>query len=583
MVMVHSFKWGFVWLMLFLIGSQSVAVAECAASLTLSAKKLRAILDNRFLPLTANEQPGFGVLVIQNQAVILAKSYGLADLESHQPINADSRFYIASMSKQFTAALIAHFILEGRMSLDDKVTRFLPELSPTYNGVTISNLLFHTGGVREYTSMMLIRGDDINLEGHMNTESAYHLIKRQVDLDFQPGTEYRYSSSGYIILAKIIEHIEQKPFAEVADHLIFSPLNMKDTLFDSDHSVVVPSRVKSYKPHPTGGWKRWLKHFDVVGDGGILTTMRDMALWDNELTTGAHFGTEWRNLMLANGKLSNGQKISYGYGLWQTEIMGQNVYAHGGGMGGFISDQIRIPALNLAIYVFANRNDSDAFQGWAVARELIEALGADKQPSMPGVAGEKPRARDYSGWLGGYFSDALNNRFFLREGPTGYLVLHGGGDQWMADLHHTKGGGFRLSSDDSTLYLLGDDTSRHIEIHRPTRTILAQQYDSTPPYEAGQLQSMAGSFWSQELESLVCFTLDKDIFSMRYAQGEREQLFPVLHDTNVTWNSLNKVWTGRSMVKFSEEIEGKRKSVTIGDGRVTGINFRRIDGLISCN
>lgn len=555
-----------------------------SSSNKLDAEQLSALVDQQFVPITIGKSPGFGVVIIHNGATLVRRSYGFSDLENEHLIKSSSRFYIASMSKQFTAAMIAKLVVDQRLTLNDEVREYLPDLPPAYDTVTIGNLLFHTGGVREYTSLMLIRGDDADLEGHMNTTSAYELLKSQQALDFEPGTEYRYSSSGYVLLAKIIERLERKAFSVVAKDTIFEPLGMQETLFDNNHAAVVPARVKSYKPGPEGQWLRWLKHFDVVGDGGVLTTTNDIARWDAELSTGDYFGPQWQNLMHSSGTLSDGRNIPYGFGLWQTKLGGHKVYAHGGGMGGFISDQIRFPSLGLSLYVFSNRNDDHAFQAWDLARTILDTLGLKVDDMRHDDLGAmRPLAHDHIDWLGAYFSDALNNRFFLRENTEGFLVLHDGGDAWMTDLYYSDGGkGFKTTNGDN-IELVADGESQKIFIKRTGRNILATRYDATPPENISQLSKLAAAFWSPELESLVCFSIENNAFTMRYAKGLSEQLFPVPVGSSVTWNALDKIWTGRSMAKFRYGPSGKVSDVTIGDGRVTGVNFHRINGLISCS
>lgn len=554
-----------------------------------NADWLGPFVDEQFLPLTDRQNPGFGVLIMQDGEPAFMKGYGLADLENQTPIDRRSRLYIASMSKQFTAGIIAQLILEERLQLSDPIDQFLPDLPETYNHVTIGHLLFHTSGVREYTSMMIIRGDDPRLQNKMNTGDAYRLIRQQRALDFAPGTEYRYSSSGYVLLAKIIEKLENKPFDEVAQRRLFNPLDMNDTLFDSDHGAPVKNRVESYQPSDKQdmSWKRWLKHFDVVGDGGLLITLTDMSRWDRELNSGEIFGSQWRKLMQTTGTLDTGATLSYGFGLWQSSLLGNKIIAHGGGMGGFIADQIRFPQSGLSLYVFANRNDQNAFQGWTLARRLLNRLGLAKagETGAGAVTLTKPtstetasfaRAENYADWLGGYFSDEINNRFFLRSDKDGQLVLHDGGDVWMSDLEPTSDNHFRAVQSGHILSLHADKNNKHILLQQKSQTVSAQRYDYAPPETIDDLRPLVGTFWSPELESIVSFFVKDQKYFMKYAQNAPEQLFPVPAHTNINWNSKDKVWTGRAMVKFRHN-NGKLSNVDIGDARVKSIQFQKIN------
>ncbi|UTW55694.1 serine hydrolase [Kordiimonas sp. SCSIO 12610] len=551
---------------------------------------LESFIDQQFDPLVNETTPGFGVLITYKGQLRFAKGYGLADIEHTVPIDQHSKFYIASMSKQFTAAIIAQHILEGRIGLDDKCIEFLPTLPDVYRDITIGQLLFHTSGIREYTSMMIIRGDDPRLQNRMNMSDAYQLITSQGALDFPSGTQYRYSSSGYVLLAKILEEIENKPFPEIAKERLFAPLGMQNTTFDIDHSAPIPGRVKSYQA-PSGGddkvWRRWLKHFDVVGDGGILVTLTDMAKWDRELRTGAFLGTKWRDLMMKAGARDDGTILPYGFGLWQSEVLGNRVVAHGGGMGGFIADQIRFSDLDLSVYVFANRNDHNAFQGWKLARRLVQNMGMAKPDhelsknkqgdAVPMPSFQSAKAHDYSDWIGGYFADKINNRYFLREKTNGQLVLHGGGDTWLSDLEVIDNERLRCVSTGQTITLKTVDGVKILILEGNNQAIEAINYDYSSPSNIHQLAVLEGSFWSPELESLVSFYIKDDILWMRYAQNLPEQLFPAPTGSNLTWNSIDKLWTGRSMIKFRYDEAGKIKGVDIGDSRVVGVRFRKLD------
>lgn len=240
--------------------------------------------------------PGFAIGVMSNNELIHEKYYGLANIEHQVPITVNSKFYIASISKQITAAIIIQLELEGKLNRKDLVSTYLPELSSIYKDITIEQLMYHTSGIREYTSLMLFRGDSLTLQDSMSSDDAYRLIQSQKATDFSPGSQFRYSSSGYVLLAKVIENIESLPLQAVAQNRIFAPLKMLNSQFDHDHSNIVTNRVDSYK-YQNKQWKKWLKHFDVIGDGGLLTTLSDFFLWHKELSSGSTFGKGWRARM----------------------------------------------------------------------------------------------------------------------------------------------------------------------------------------------------------------------------------------------------------------------------------------------
>jgi CubicO group peptidase (beta-lactamase class C family) len=531
-------------------------------------------LAAQFDPITRGATPGFAVGIIRDGELAAEGYFGLAELEHESPVGPDTRFYIGSISKQFTAAIILQLTLEGRVDLSAPITTYVSGLPSLYRAVTVADCLHHTGGVREYTSLLMIRGDDRRLQDRMGQADALALIAGQQGLDFEPGGQQRYSSSGYVLLAALIEAVEGEPFADVAQHRLFEPLGMTSTLFDDDHGAVVPGRAHAYQPDGTS-WRRWLKHFDVVGDGGALTTVRDMAKWDRELSTGAVFGAQWRAAMHQPGRLRDGTPLRSGAGLWMTEHGGRSVVRHGGGLGGFIADQIRFPEAGLSLYVFANRNDRNAFQGWRLADALLPPLAAATASDFDL---EDTRVGDAGDWVGTYFSDAINNRHFLRLNAAGGLDLHDGGDRFLAHLTPQAGGRFTAHPGGFTVRLARDGDARHLTVNTGRTRYTAAAYDNTPPADLEALQAFTGWYCSSELEAQVQYAIENGHFLQRYAQGQAERLFPDADNPNAGWNGDRRVWTGVTMVRFDAALGDPAHQVVIGDLRVSGVPFERCTG-----
>jgi len=267
---------------------------------TLSSSEISAI-DGLFARWNSTHSPGFAVGVIRDGSLVFAKGYGMANLEYAVPINSHSPFYIASMSKQFTAACAALLIREGRLHLEDDVRKYIPELPDYGKRLTIDQLIHHTGGVREWSSLVLFAGHDRRYEDRLDNKDIHRLLLRQKSLEFEPGTEYRYSSGGYQLLTEVIERITGMSLNDFASEKIFQPLEMKNTFFESNYAALLPGRVESYRPKGDGTYERILKHFDVYGDDGLITNIEDLSRWDNVFYGDRIGGNGFHDLLLTQG------------------------------------------------------------------------------------------------------------------------------------------------------------------------------------------------------------------------------------------------------------------------------------------
>ncbi|MEO1805508.1 MAG: serine hydrolase, partial [Bacteroidota bacterium] len=224
--------------------------------------------------------PGLALGIIKHGELIFAKGYGSANLDYEIPNTPNSRFYIGSMAKQFTGAALVKLSSEGKIDFHAPIQTYLPDFPVYDHPITVQHIIHHTSGIRGTSSMQLIAGIEKNFEEYFSANMQYEMIKAQKSLNFIPGSEYRYSSGGYIILAKVVEAISGISFREYLNIHFFQPLGMDQTFVIDDHQEVVKDRVISYFPTHSGEFKRRSMIFDGMGDGSILTTVSDLAKWD---------------------------------------------------------------------------------------------------------------------------------------------------------------------------------------------------------------------------------------------------------------------------------------------------------------
>ena len=272
-------------------------------------------VDELFTDWNKSDSPGCAIAIIKDGEVIYSRGYGIANLEHDIPISTTSVFDIASTSKQFVAMSVALLARQSKLFLDDKIQAYLPEIQHYQQPITIRHLIHHTSGLRDYIILMDLSG--FCWDNHCPNDEIISLIARQQELNFQPGTEYLYSNTGYLLLGEIVKRVSGKSLRAFTDEHIFVPLKMNHTHFRDDFREIIRDRATGYTPKDNGGFKIDMSLLDVVGDGGLHTTVDDLCLWDANFYQNiiGGYGKDLIDEMLVPGKLNNGEVLNYAFGL----------------------------------------------------------------------------------------------------------------------------------------------------------------------------------------------------------------------------------------------------------------------------
>lgn len=329
------------------LGSSAFAQQPLPDSL---ASRVDAVFA-RFHP----DTPGCAVGVYQNGAIVYSKGYGSANLEYDAPITPSTPFISGSVAKQFTAAAIALLVQQGRLSLDDDVRKYLPELPDYGTKITVDQLVHHTSGLRDFWDLVAVAG--MRYDDGYTADDVIRLAARQKHLNFTPGTEYNYSNTGYIALGKIVQRVTGKSLREFAAEQIFGPLGMSTTHFHDDHTMLVRGRASAYSPLPEGGWRINVWNNDIVGQGGLILTVNDLQKWDENFYTGKVGGPAFLKMQLQQGKLANGTTLSYAFGLTVGDYRGLPLVEHGGSSGGYRTIISRFPTVHTSVVALCNESD----------------------------------------------------------------------------------------------------------------------------------------------------------------------------------------------------------------------------------
>jgi CubicO group peptidase (beta-lactamase class C family) len=373
-------------------------------------------VDAVFAKRVSTNSPGCAVSIVQNGSPLYQKAYGMANLEWELPNTLDTVFDIGSVSKQFTAFSILLLARDGKLSVDDDIRKYLPEI-PNYGQVIrIRHLLNHTSGLRNYTDLFDLAGvPEIDLTGD---QDALDLVVRQKNVNFAPGDEFLYSDTNYFLASLIVKRVTGKSLRQFAKERIFEPLGMNSTHFHDDHTMIVPHRATGYKPLGGGSFAIDMSNFEELGDGSVMTTVADLGKWDENFYTGKVGGMEVIRQMHEPGRLNDGTTNLYAKGLVVDRYRGQLRVQHAGEWVGYRAGLTRYPEQKTSFITLCNtigevfptnlnQSLADIVLRHAFAATTLEVAGGDS------------KASDSAGrYAGAYWNshDGLFRHFVEREG-----------------------------------------------------------------------------------------------------------------------------------------------------------------------
>ena len=342
-----------------------------------------------FADYASADGPGCSVGVIRDGRLIHAAGYGSASLDHDVPNGPATIFRIASVSKQFTAGAIALLALRGEVELDAPVQRYIPEFPDHPDPPTVRHLVHHISGVRDHLVLFSLAGN--RSEDFITNRDILDAITRQRELNFPPGSEYLYSNSGYVLLGEIVGRVTGQSLREFARAEFFDPLGMPHTHFHDDHNEVVPNRATGYSP-TDDGFQINMTTLDVVGDGGIYTSVEEWAAWDRNLTEGTVGGPEWVALMHERGVLTSGDTIPYAFGLSHGEHRGLATVGHSGSWVGYRTGMTRYPDAGYSFVALCNRSQIDPMALIASTAEIYLEDAMDPPEDVAAEAAEEQAA-----------------------------------------------------------------------------------------------------------------------------------------------------------------------------------------------
>ena len=533
-----------------------LALLLLSTALPLAAQNPR--VDSVFAQYDRQDSPGCAVGVFRNGQMAYSHGYGMANIELGVPISPEHVFYVGSVSKQFTAMSIALLVQDGKLSLDDDVRKYVPEVPDLGKRITIRHLVHHLGGLREKWDLFAMEG---MRDGDVVTQAdVIDLVRRQKALNFNPGEEHLYSNTGYDILSTIVQRVSGKSHREFAQERIFGPLGMTKTRYIDDRELVLPGRADAYAPKRGGGYiTSNVSHVETTGSGGVHSSIPDLLRWDESFYTGALGGATLTTMVQTPGTLNNGDKLTYAFGLTVDSYGGRRRVQHGGALGGYRAMLMRFPDEHFSVALLCNIATANTM----LLAERVTDVYLTKPAVTTTANGNAPLGADQpTGYAGLSFNDRTEGmmRFVARDGA---VAVEGG-----PALKHEGSHQFRMGNEETMLRF---DVTRaglaeRVRVVRPgvRESVFERVTESKPT--AAQLNEYAGSYRSGELNTSWRVDQRDGKLMISGARGEVSvELTPLFADafSGAGW-----------VVRFGREA-GRVTGLTVTTGRSRRVAFAR--------
>jgi len=531
----------------------SLAAAANAQQPTDLAPKIDAVFA-RF----TDKTPGCAVGLARDGRPLYTHGYGMANLEYNVPITESTVLESGSVAKQFTASAIVLLAQDGKLSLDDDIRRYLPEV-PNFGGqkITIRNLLTHTSGLRDQWGLLGIEGRGPGSQVH-SPATTLDLVVHQKMLNFPPGSEYLYSNTGYALAGIIVERVSGKTLDTFTQERLFHPLGMTHTRWRDDFTTVVPNRATAYSGSPANGFHTDMPFTNMIGNGGLLSTVSDLLKWNENLDHPTVGGQPYVDALQTRMRLTNGRTITYALGLEVGEYSGTREVSHGGSTAGYRTFLARYPDQHISIAVWCNYAGANPTQ---LAHQVVDLMIPRTITELQARKVDLPAA-ELQQWAGVYRDPHTDDVITLiwsggalsvgtgRGQPTALTPL--GGTRFHAAAGEAE---FKRTAGRRGFVLVrASGDSSHFEEARPTATKIA-------------LQDYAGTYTSDELDVKLVVAAKGDKLVLRRRPADEIELRPAYADDFAA--------PGLGSIRFSRDASGRVTGFAIFAGRVIDVRFTR--------
>ena len=514
---------------------------------------LREKVDAIFEEYKSPNSPGCALALVKDGKIIYKKGYGASNLEYGIPITSTSIFHVASISKQFTAAAIIMLSLEGKLSLNEDIRKYLPEVPDFGHVITFNHLIHHTSGIRDQWDLQELAGWR---DGDLITEDdVLEMLHRQVALNFIPGSESYYCNTSYTLLGVAVKRITGVSLREYSDSVFFKPLGMLNSHFHSDHAEVTPNRTSAYQQDEEGNWKIYIPVFDNYGATSLFTTVEDLSKWDENFYSKRIGGPAFISAMLENGILNNGTKQAYAGGISTESYKGFKTEQHSGADAGYRSNFIRFPDQHFSVILLANHAESQAMLlSQQVADLFLEIKTIEALDVIFPIDSSIVK-----GWVGTYI-DALTKRRIELNFENGKLIL---GSTELLSLSNSE---FSLSGSYTKLSFSKELGVEKLCVTNPNAINRNYKRAVEVDLQPSECLEFIGEYYSPELDTKYIVTVNDSVLFVKIPRNNKLEFFPFAKDE----------FSGNFFIQFSR---GKRKKVEgfyLTTGRVRNLYFEKL-------
>jgi CubicO group peptidase (beta-lactamase class C family) len=535
---------------------------------TRDARALRA--DSVFQRFDRTDSPGCALGVYQDGKVLYARGYGMASLEHGIALSPRSVLDIGSISKQFTAMAILMLEKEGKLSIDDPIRKYIPEMPPYADKVTIRRALSQTSGLRDLYTMWGQTGRSFAGD----TIDALRNITLSAEPNYEPGARYLYTNSGWILAAQAVYRLTGKTLAQFAQERIFGPLGMHDTRYLADAQVIIPNLATGYAPQTGGGFRVARSAYDgaIMGAGGVYTTIEDFGRWLNNYDSAAVGGRDVLTTMTTATKLNDGSPATsgrtqaYAVGLNVGTLRGLRVVSHGGSWAGYRAQFFRFPEQRFAVATFCNLTTSgpDSLARKVAAIYLGDRMQPDSAAMWTTALASATRANVPASSLRALAGVWRN----VERGEVRRTRLVGD------TLFSVTGERTRMEPLEGGRFRVGSGTEVRFDGDPPTRMIVRTVGDEvvftradTVALTPAQLAQYAGDYRSDEVDATHTWKVDKGELVL-YANNRRIGVLEPSYKDGFT--------RGGNVIDVQRDARGRITGFVVESGRVRHLKFRRV-------
>jgi CubicO group peptidase (beta-lactamase class C family) len=518
-------------------------------------------VDSLFEEWNKPDSPGCALGIIEDGRFLYKKGYGMANLEYDIPISSSTVFRTGSVSKQFTVMCIMLAASEGKLSLDDDIRKHLPEMPAYEKTVTIRNLIHHTSGIRDYLVLMRLAGK--RDEDYYTDEEVMEKLAALENLNFTPGDEYLYSNAGFWLLSQIIERATGKTLRDWADEKLFKPLGMTSTHFHDDPRMIVKNRASGYRKKQGGGFEIDMTPLEMVGDGGVFTTIDDLLKWDRNFDDMRVGGESVMKEMLKLEKLNDGTLQSYAGGLVLTRHKGLNTVQHGGAFVGFRAGMMRFPEEKFSAYCLCNFGEAEPEELIAKSLEIYLEGKLQAEEVVTTTLSETAMKKR----VGNYWSPRLASFATLRFENGGLIFRTDETPHGLLPINETDFVLMRYGSRSDIVFLDDQGSPNRFEMQSEgQRTFEYKKVEKVSP-STEDLKAFEGSFYCRELDATYRIRLGEEGQLIAKVEHFPDQtLLPVFQD-GFRWES--------GSVVFERSASGKIEGFRLSAGRARNFQFER--------